>query len=103
MSHTRPETKEERRARIMQAIEVTRSYKRRIIERAELLCSIKGLEFDADDFESQLGIANECVTLDYKKFLFFDEFNFMHDVLGIMGNVDIDDESMRGFRPRCAK
>lgn len=50
---------------------------------------------------------NGC-ELDFKKLLEFDDFNFVHDIDGIMRNLDRDDDSPTGgqllhcFLPRCA-
>jgi hypothetical protein len=42
--------------------------------------------------------------MDLKRLLAFDDFNFYHDVYGIMGHIDRTDGKLkRGFLPRCSK
>lgn len=42
--------------------------------------------------------------LDFEKLLAFDEFNFAHDVYGIMDCIDRTNGKLtHGFLPRCAK
>lgn len=42
--------------------------------------------------------------LDLKRLLEFDNFNFFHDIGGIMSHIDRTDGKLkRGFLPRCSK
>ena len=42
--------------------------------------------------------------LDLEKLLAFDEFNFSHDIYGIMDHIDRTNGKLtRGFLPRCSK
>jgi hypothetical protein len=50
--------------------------------------------------------ATHCngTPLDLEKLLSFDEFNFAHDIYGIMDNIDRSTGELRNcFLPRCSK
>jgi len=50
--------------------------------------------------------ATHCngTPLDLEKLLAFDEFNFSHDIYGIMDHIDRTNGKLtRGFLPRCSK
>ena len=49
--------------------------------------------------------ATHCngTPLDLEKFLGFDDFNFAHDIYGIMNHIDRNTGKISRFLPRCSK
>ncbi len=55
------------------------------------------------DIIMDIDYTNKVIPLDLQKFLYFDNFNFMHDITGIYVNFNRETLEMENcFRPRCA-
>lgn len=76
-----------------------------IVDRAVRLSLIENEGENRSDLMMDL-TATHCngTPLDFEKFLRFDDFNFVHDIYGIMGNIDRTTGKLENcFLPRCAK
>lgn len=76
-----------------------------IVDRAERMCAANGIHFVRLTLIMDLSAthANGC-PLDFAKLLAADDFNFGHDVSGIMRNIDrLTGKLGNCFVPRCAK
>lgn len=61
--------------------------------------------YDETDMRMDLiAVHSNDVKLDFKKLLYFDDFNFLHDVAGIRNNINRHNgKLMNHFLPRCSK
>lgn len=76
----------------------------KIVSKAKQLKLVKSKE-DQSDLMMDL-TATHCngTPLDFEKLLSFDDFNFSHDILGIMNYIDRTNGNLtRNFLPRCSK
>lgn len=61
-------------------------------------------KFKKIDLMMDLEYTNDDIKLDFDKFLAFDDFNFFHDMFGIVQNFNRETLQMDNcFVPRCAK
>ena len=76
----------------------------RIAERAENLAVGQNITFDRLSCEMDVTATHLNGTpLDLQKFLDFDDFNFAHDIAGILRHIDRSTGKLTGFfLPRCA-
>ena len=73
----------------------------RITQRAKVLLKIK----DVGSLQMDLSATHcNCTPIDFEKLLAFDDFNFSHDIYGIMDTIDrTNGQLTHGFLPRCSK
>ncbi len=73
--------------------------------RAVALREARGASADRIEIEMDLSATNaNGAPLDFAKLLAFDDFNFLHDVLGIADHINRNDGRLTGhFLPRCAR
>jgi hypothetical protein len=78
----------------------------KIVARTERLCQMRKIPFGSViDAEMDLTAChmNGC-PLDLKKLHDFDDFNLLHDMLGIAGTINRKTGKLTGiFHPRCAQ
>lgn len=68
--------------------------------------AINTTEYPVDKMSLEMDITavhlNDC-PLDLEKLMWFDEFNFMHDVAGIQSHIDRNTGKLKDhFLPRCS-
>jgi len=76
----------------------------KISDKAWKYYSKKNVPLDDISLEMDLVSAHNTTKLDLNKLLEFDDFNFLHDISGIMKNLDRDKLELKNcFLPRCSK
>jgi hypothetical protein len=76
-----------------------------IFERYEKICQERGWrDVDRLDLSLTLSYANKDCPLDMEKLLAFPDFDFVHDVTGMLNNMNRRTCKLENcFLPRCAK
>jgi len=77
----------------------------RIFKRYKTLFRSTGTQIASQlDISLTLHYSGQCVPLDLERLLAFDEFNFLHDVCGMLHHMDRRTcELDPAFLPRCAR
>lgn len=74
-----------------------------IVKRAMKFPQLKKVDMISVEMDVTATHCNGC-KLDLIKFLSFDDFNLMHDVIGIMNHIDRTTGKLtKCFLPRCSK
>ena len=61
-------------------------------------------ELDFTEIQMDIAAAHVAEPLDLEKFMEFDDFNFAHDIFGIIDHIDRETGKMQNcFLPRCSK
>ena len=71
----------------------------KIVERAD---NLNLLQDDRISLMMDLDVANKQFNLQLTKLLKTDDFNFMHDIIGIQNNIDRTTKKINHFVPRFA-